>query len=207
MSEINPTQEDIHQAAQILREGGLIAFPTETYYGLAVDPFNEVALQRLFAVKNRPTVKPVLVLIPSRKHLGRMTETIPVAAESLMEKFWPGPLTMVFPAQKRLSEMLTGGTGTIGVRISPHPVPQALLQVYNAPLTATSANRSGGEAAVSETDVYEIFGDDVDMILGKGRTPGHKPSTLIGFSGKNIDCIREGCIPCVEIVQFLKSQS
>ena len=199
------TQEDFHQAAHILREGGLIAFPTETYYGLAVDPFNESALQRLFAVKNRPSVKPVLVLIPTREHLGRMTDTVPAGAERLMDRFWPGPLTMVFPARKGLSDMLTGGTGTVGVRISPHHVPQTLLQIYDGPLTATSANRSGGKAAVSEKEVHEIFGDDIDMILGSGSTPGHKPSTLIGFSGHTIECIREGCIPCVEIMQFLES--
>ena len=207
MEHIAASQEDFHQAAQILREGGLISFPTETYYGLGVDPFNESALQRLFAIKNRPSVKPVLVLIPTRRHLKSLIDTAPAVADLLMDKFWPGPLTMVFPARKGLSEMLTGGTATIGIRISPHPVPEALLQVYGGPLTATSANRSGERAAVTDTEVKEIFGDDVDMILSGGRTPGHKPSTLVGFSDQTVDCIREGCIPCAEITEFLESLS
>lgn len=113
--------EDIDQAVEILRGGGLIAFPTETYYGLAVDPFSESALKRLFTIKNRPAIKPVLLLIPSRDHLARLTSNVPDEAEILMDRFWPGPLTVVLSARKELSEMLTGGTGTVGVRISPPP--------------------------------------------------------------------------------------
>ena len=198
--EQNPvTQKDLNQAAQILRDGGLIAFPTETYYGLAVDPFNELALKRLFTIKNRPTVKPVLVLLPTRNDIHYVAETIPEIAKPLMDKFWPGPLTMICIALKGVSKMLTGDTGTIGVRLSPHPVAQALLQSFGMPLTATSAKRSGDRAAVTVEEVEEIFGDDVDMILSGGRTPGQKPSPLIGFIGDSITCVREGCIPCCEI--------
>lgn len=196
-------EKSIHQAAVILKDGGLIAFPTETYYGLAVDPFNEAALKRLFAIKKRPSVKPLLVLIASRDDLSRMTDTVPEAAIPLMDRFWPGPLTLVFPACKDISVMLTGGTGTVGVRISPHPVAQALLQAYGTPLTATSANRSGEAAAVTEDEVRKNFGDDVDMVLAGGRTPGHKPSTIIGFTANSIECLREGCIPFSEITQTI----
>ncbi len=195
------TQKDIDQAARILREGGLIAFPTETYYGLAVDPFNERALQRLFSVKNRPSVKPVLVLIPSREDITRMALDVPEVAERLMDRFWPGPLTLVLAARNELSELLTGYTGTIGLRFSPHPVAQSLLLTFNGPLTATSANLSGGKAAVTENEVNDIFGNDVDMILTGGRTPGHKPSTLIGFAGETVKCLREGCIPFSDIMR------
>lgn len=195
--------KDIDQAVKILRGGGLIAFPTETYYGLAVDPFNESALKRLFAVKNRPSLKPVLILIPSRDHLARLTHCVPDTAKKLINKFWPGPLTMVLQARDELPGMLTGGTGTIGVRISPHSVAHALLNAYNAPLTATSANRSGGRAAVTESEVLEIFGDDIDMVLGGGRTPGQSPSTLIGFAGDTFEGIREGCIPFSTIQDVL----
>ena len=201
MTNISILNNDIHQAASILRDGGLIAFPTETYYGLAVDPFNEKALERLFSIKKRPAVKPVLVLIPSREDIFRVTDAVPDAADQLMDRFWPGPLTMVFSARKELSSMLTGGTGTIGVRISPHPVAQALLHAYGEPLTATSANRSGGSPAITASEVEEIFGDDIDMVLEGGRTPGKKPSTLITFTGNSIECIREGCIPFSEITQ------
>jgi L-threonylcarbamoyladenylate synthase len=147
----------------------------------------------------------VLVLIPSRDDINRMADVVPDVAGQLMDRFWPGPLTMVFSARKELSVMLTGGTGTVGVRISPHPVAQALLQAYRGPLTATSANRSGGRAAITENEVREIFGSDIDMVLSGGRTPGRKPSTLIGFTGNSIECLREGCIPCSEIIRIIQS--
>lgn len=205
MEQIPTPREDIYQAAQILREGGLIAFPTETYYGLAVDPFQESALQRLFAVKNRPTVKPVLVLVPSRDHIEKLVESIPPRGEQLMDKYWPGPLTLVIPARKELSKMLTGATGTIGLRISPHPVAADLLEAYGGPLTATSANRSGGKAAVNEAEVRQIFGDEIDLILPGGQTPGLQPSTLVRVTEHGFDCLREGQIPCSEIQTFLAS--
>ena len=203
MTHISILNNDIHQAASILRDGGLIAFPTETYYGLAVDPFNEKSLNRLFSIKKRSAVKPVLVLIPSREDIFRVTDVVPDAADQLMDKFWPGPLTMVFSARKELSLMLTGSTGTVGVRISPHPVAQALLQAYGEPLTATSANRSGGSPAITANEVKQIFGDEIDMVLEGGRTPGKKPSTLITFNGNSIECIREGCFPFSEITQAI----
>ncbi len=204
MEHIGTREEEIEQAAAILRDGGLIAFPTETYYGLAVDPFNESSLKRLFTVKNRPSVKPVLVLVPSRNDISRMSDAVPEAAESLMNRFWPGPLTMVFPARRELSTMLTGNTGTIGVRISSNPVAQALQNAFGGPLTATSANRSGGKAAVTEDEVREIFGGAIDMVLSGGRTSGGKPSTLIGFAGDRVECIREGCIACSEIAEAMR---
>lgn len=204
MANIRTPRDDIDRAGEILRDGGLIAFPTETYYGLAADPFNESALRRLFTLKGRSTVKPVLVLLPSRAAISRMTGVVPDIAEQLMDRFWPGPLTMVFPARQGLSALLTGGTGTVGVRLSPHPVARALLQAFGGPLTATSANRSGGRAAVTEGEVRQIFGSEVDMVLSGGRTPGGKPSTLIGFTGNSVECIREGCIPYPEIVNALQ---
>lgn len=196
--------KNIDQAVNILRDGGLIAFPTETYYGLAVDPFNESALKKLFTIKNRPAIKPVLVLIPARNHIMQLADAVPDAANELMNGFWPGPLTIVLSARQELSQMLTGGTGTIGVRMSPHPVAQVLLKAFAGPLTATSANRSGGSAAVTADEVLDIFGKDVDMVLDGGQTPGGSPSTLVGFSGDIIDCIREGCISCSDIKDFLQ---
>ncbi len=204
MIKTNTAQEDIDQAVTILKGGGLIAFPTETYYGLGVDPFNESALKRLFALKNRPAVKPVLLLIPSRDHLERLTNSIPPVAEKLMDSFWPGPLTIVLPARSELSELVTGGTGTVGVRISPHPVSRMLLQAYDGPLTATSANRSGERPAITGNGVKKKFGNDVDMVLGSGSTPGEKPSTLIGFSEDSIECIREGRISFADIQSALQ---
>ena len=195
--------EEIDRAAALLRSGGLVAFPTETYYGLAVDPFNESALQRLFRVKKRPQVKPVLVLISGKGQLNILAENIPDIAIRLMDNFWPGPLTVVLPARSTISGFLTGRTSTIGIRHSPHPVALSLLDGMGGPVTATSANRSGEPAAVSAEDVRHIFGNEVDMILDGGSTPGKLGSTLIGFEHGQVKCIREGCIPFARILEAL----
>lgn len=197
-------QKDLDQAAATLRKGGLIAFPTETYYGLAVDPFNESALHRLFDIKQRPSVKPVLLLVSARGRIAEVADGIPVVAERLMDRYWPGPLTMVFSARSELPATLTGDTGTIGVRVSSNPVANSLLHIFGGPLTATSANRSGEDAARTETEVRKIFGRDIDMILPGGPTPGGKPSTLVAFEENSIICIRDGCIPCREIFAYVR---
>ncbi|HHO48993.1 MAG TPA: threonylcarbamoyl-AMP synthase [Desulfobacteraceae bacterium] len=198
---------DIERAAAVVRGGGLIAFPTETYYGLGVDPFNERALQRLFTLKNRATVKPVLVLVGDRSQVNLLASRVPQTAHTLMDAFWPGPLTLVLPARADLSSLLTGGTATVGVRLSPHPDAVSLVRAFGAPLTATSANRAGEPAAVSAEEVYAFFGDRVDMILDGGRTPGVQASTLVGVGDDTVECIREGRIPFEEIRAALRPQA
>ena len=201
---IHPVPEEVtDKAAELLKGGGLIAFPTETYYGLAVDPFNESALQRLFRVKNRPAIKPVLVLVSGPEQLPLLTNNIPAQAEHLMNKFWPGPLTLVLPALDSLSPILTGGTSTVGVRHSPNPVAISLLEKVGRPITATSANRSGESAAVCAEDVAQVFRGELDMVLDGGRTPGEMGSTLIGFESAEVKCIREGCLPFKKILEVL----
>lgn len=184
---------EIDRAAAFLRAGGIVAFPTETYYGLAVDPFNEQALAQLFQVKNRPALKPVLVLVADREQVGLLAAEIPGIAHRLMDRFWPAALTLVLPARPALSRLLTGGTGTVGVRLSPHPIADRLLRAFGGPLTATSANRSGSAPAVTAAEVRAEFGGEL-MIVDGGRTPGGKGSTLVGIDQEQITCIREGCV-------------
>lgn len=192
---------EIDKAASLLRAGGIVAFPTETYYGLGVDPLNEEALTRLFQVKDRPALKPVLVLVADREQLGLLAREISATARRLMDRFWPGPLTLVLPARPELSSHLTGGTGTVGVRLSPQPLASELLRIFGGPLTATSANRSGHVPAVTAAEVRAAFGSEVDLILDGGRTPGEKGSTLVGVSGSRITCIREGRLSFAEVLQ------
>jgi L-threonylcarbamoyladenylate synthase len=201
MKSSGSSDPDLEGAARILQLGGIVAFPTETYYGLAVDPFNEQALTRLFQAKDRPSVKPVLVLVAEREQVSRLVREIPPVARSLMDRFWPGPLTLVLPARPEISPLLTGGTGTVGVRLSPHPLAAALLRVFGGPLTATSANRSGEAPAATAGEVRAAFGDALDMILDGGRTPGKTASTLVRISGDRISCLREGCISFAEVRQ------
>ncbi|MDH3330161.1 MAG: L-threonylcarbamoyladenylate synthase [Desulfobulbaceae bacterium] len=204
MSDRTVSENEVIRAAEVIRKGGVVAFPTETYYGLAVDPLNGKALQKLFKIKDRPALKPVLLLIADRSQLGRVTTSVPELAARLMDRFWPGPLTLVLPARPELSSLVTGNTGTVGVRLSPHPVAAALLKACGIPLTATSANRSGEAPAVTAEDVRAIFGSQIDFVLDGGKTPGKLGSTLVGFKEKNVQCIREGCIPFQDILDTIR---
>lgn len=201
------SQAEINRAAEVVRAGGIIAYPTETYYGLGVDPFNAKALARLFEVKRRPGLKPVLVLIADQAQLDLLADHIPDPARQLMEGFWPGPLTIVFPARSSLPAPLTGGTGTIGVRLSPHPLAQKLLDAYGRPMTATSANISGYSAAVSAEEVSAAFAQSLDLIVDGGIVPGVQGSTLVGFQKGSMQCIREGRISCTVLRQYLQSRT
>ena len=184
----------IIKAVRLLKQGSLIAFPTETYYGLGVDPFNNEALQRLFKVKQRGADKAVLVLVADQSQVELLADSIPVHFNKLMDVFWPGPLTLVFPARSNVPELLTGGTGTVGVRKSPNSTAMQLLQKFAGPITATSANRSGANPATTAAEVEDIFGAEVDFIVDGGATPGGQGSTLVGFD-QEIFCIRDGKIP------------
>ncbi|RJX27306.1 MAG: threonylcarbamoyl-AMP synthase [Desulfurivibrio sp.] len=194
-----PTAE-IRQALTVIRQGGVVAIPTETYYGLAVDPFNEEAVARLFALKRRPSAKPLLTLIASLRHLETLTPDIPALYLPLLD-FWPGPLTLVFAAHPSLSPLVTGETGTVGARISSHPVAQCLVRELDQPVTATSANISGAPAAVSAAGVRQAFGGQLDFVLDGGTTPGGKGSTLVGLRQGRLALIRAGVISFAEITE------
>ncbi|MCS6264169.1 MAG: threonylcarbamoyl-AMP synthase [Nitrospira sp.] len=163
---------------RVLDAHGVIALPTETYYGLAVSPTDTAALQRLMELKGRPADKPILVLIGSPDQLPQLVRSVPPAAALLMELFWPGPLTIVFPAAPDLPALLTAGTGTIGVRQSPLLQLQHLLQ-GTGPLTGTSANRSSEPPLDDAVAVQRTLGAGVELILDGGRTPGGLPSTMV----------------------------
>ncbi len=179
----------------VLRRGGVVAFPTETYYGLAVDPFNPAALDRLFAVKRRQQHKPILVLISTTAQLPLLAREVPAPFGPLVERFWPGPLTLVLPCRSDLPKRLTGGTGTVGVRISPHPVAEQLLAAFGGPLTATSANLSGEPAATTAAEVRADFGAAIDWVVDGGITPGGKGSTLVGCREGRLALLRDGVVP------------
>ncbi|MBU0964906.1 MAG: threonylcarbamoyl-AMP synthase [Proteobacteria bacterium] len=192
-----PTNE-IRQALTVIRQGGVVAIPTETYYGLAVDPFNEEAVSRLFILKKRPSAKPLLTLIANRNHLDALTPEIPPVYLPLLD-FWPGPLTLVFTARSSLSSLVTGKTGTVGARISSHPLAHCFVRELDQPVTATSANISGVPAAITADEVRQAFGSQIDFIIDGGRTPGGKGSTLVGLRQGRLALIREGVISFTEI--------
>lgn len=178
---------------QVLAAQGVMALPTETYYGLAVRPTQEAALHRLVELKGRSPDKPILVLIGNRDQLTQLVESIPPAAAVLMELCWPGPLTIVFPAAPGLSDLLTAGTGTIGIRLSPLPPLQRLLE-RTGPLTGTSANRSSEPPIDNADEVERTLGSALDVILDGGRTPGGLASTLIDARDRP-RLLRAGALP------------
>jgi L-threonylcarbamoyladenylate synthase len=181
------------QVRAVLLRGGLVAIPTETFYGLGVNPFDRTALDRLSAVKGRGEGKPILVLVGSPKDLASFAEHVPFAATVLMEAFWPGALTILFPARASVPPALTAGTGRVGIRLSScRPLLEMLEQV--GPLTGTSANRTGTPPAHTAREVELALGAQVDVIIDAGPTPGGLPSTVVE-ADETLRIVREGAIP------------
>jgi L-threonylcarbamoyladenylate synthase len=179
---VDPSRPDpaaLDAAAGVVREGRLVAFPTETFYGLGAHALDEAAVARVFRAKGRPGDKPILVLVDSLAMVERVAREVPDRARRLMARYWPGPLTLVLPARADLAATLTAGTGTIGVRLSAHPVARALVRAVGAPVTAPSANPHEGAPPRTADDVLAALGESVDLVLDGGPTPGGPPSTVL----------------------------
>ena len=180
------------QVSAIVRAKRLIAFPTETFYGLGADPFDGQAVEALLRLKGSRDGKPILVLIGAREQLSLLAQDISPLGEALIEAFWPGPLTLVFSAVETLPGNLTGESGTIGVRWTSHAPLAELLRAVG-PLTGTSANRSGAPPPSTAQEVNETLGADLDLVLDGGSTAGGAPSTVFDQrdSGR---LVREGVV-------------
>jgi L-threonylcarbamoyladenylate synthase len=187
--------DDVERAVTALERGGVIVYPTETLYGLGVDATAEAALARLGSLKGRDRNKPVSVLVASRAMLDEIADAVTGVAERLIEEFWPGALTLAFPAKPHVSKALTGGGGTIAARISSEPIVERLRR----PLTATSANSAGVPAAADVAAARAYFGTRVDVYVDGGRTLGGPSSTLIDCSTDVPRLVREGAVPLAAI--------
>jgi L-threonylcarbamoyladenylate synthase len=177
---------------QTLERQGIVAVPTETYYGLGVNPFDERAIARLLKVKGRGDGKPILVLIGSPEQLSLFTPIVSPVGKALIEAFWPGPLTILFPPHPSLPPSLTGGTQTIGVRLTSCPPLAELLQRVG-PITGTSANRTGQPPAQTAQAVEAALGSEIEVIVDAGTTPGGMPSTVIDATG-TVRIVRDGVL-------------
>ncbi|MBW1689553.1 MAG: threonylcarbamoyl-AMP synthase [Deltaproteobacteria bacterium] len=200
IDEAEASRKDLQRAISIIEEGGIVAFPTESFYGLGVDATNSSAIERLFLVKKRDPGLPLLILISSIHELSKYTASIPVGALKLARRFWPGGLTMILQSSQALPSVLTAGTGKIGIRISSHPVAHALTRALNHPVTGTSANISGRPPCIRADQVVECLGEQVDLILDGGITEGARPSTLLDVTTNPPLLIREGIIKAEEII-------
>lgn len=190
----------------MIKGGGVVAFPTETFYGLAVDPFNAKALARLFRLKARAGDKPVLVLIDKIESLACLVGTTPDLYPQLIGAFWPGPLTLIFAGQPQLPALLTDVAGTVGVRLSSHPVARRLAGAAGGAITGTSANPSGLPAAVTAPQVRAMFPTGVDYVIDGGRVPGGPGSTIINVAGSGLKLLRAGAIPFEDILATISGQ-
>ena len=199
MSIFKPNREGIRKAVNGIKHGNVIAYPTETFYGLGVDPCNEEAIDRLYRLKGWKEKRPVSVLINHLDKLTHLVKEIPPIARLLMNTFWPGPLTLVLKINPSFPSLISGGTGKIGVRISSNEIANKLLGELDGPLTTTSANLTGGKEAFKAEDVEGFFGRDVSIILQGGELKGIKGSTIIDVTGDKIEVIREGDLPLNEI--------
>lgn len=177
-----------------IKRGAIVSYPTETFYGLGASIYSEAAIERIFTLKGREEGKPLPLIISDRNTLRELTTDVPGIAFSLMEKFWPGGLTMIFWASPLVSPRITGGTGKIGVRISSHPIAHQIVSILNSPLTATSANRSGEKTCSTAQEVSDILGDTLDIIIDGGITEGALPSTVLDLTQTPPRILREGVI-------------
>lgn len=188
----------IKHALDVLNHGGVIAFPTDTVYGLAALAFDEASVETLYVVKGRNSTRAIAILIGEMHHLSRIVSKIPPIAEKLARKFWPGPLTLIVPGNPGLPPNLSP-TANIGVRMPDHPVALNLLR-QSGPLAVTSANQSGAENATTAKEVLRQLGGKIHLILDGGTAPGGVPSTVVDCSGPELKILREGPIDSVKIM-------
>ncbi len=201
------TPESIDRGARLLREGALVAFPTETVYGLGADARNPDALRHLYAVKGRPGEHPVIVHIARAAAVPRWTSRIPPYAHALAQAFWPGPLTLILPCAHSVPRLVTGGQDSIGLRVPAHPVAQALLARFaergGDGIAAPSANRFGRISATLATHVADEFGADVALILDGGACEHGIESTIVDCTGDAAALLRPGAVGVEQLTQVL----
>jgi L-threonylcarbamoyladenylate synthase len=198
--------EAVETGVGVLKNHGVVAYPTDTLYGLGA-AFNDLeAVERVFDIKGRPRNAALPLLVASHEDVEQVAVGLNPWAEILMEAFWPGPLTLVVPSAQATPYMVTGGKGTVAVRMPDHPVPQALVRGLGCPITGTSANPTGGSDPATAEDVRRALGDRVDCVIHGGPAPIGQPSTIIDLTGERPRLIRAGALT-VEAIEEAISES
>jgi len=203
---VHPDPAPIKQAGGIIRNQGIVIFPAQCLYGLAANALDPQAIQRVFDLKQRPQSNPILVLIQTPEDLKNFVKTIPDSARILMEKFWPGNITLVFEAAEKVPPLLTAHTGKIGIRIPSHPVARALVQQAQGPITGTSANLSGQPGCSQVSKLPSAILDGADMILDAGPLKGGAGSTIVDVTCNPVRILRQGMVAQTDIFQALSRQ-
>jgi L-threonylcarbamoyladenylate synthase len=190
-------------AADLLRAGGVVAFPTETVYGLGADAENDEALRRIFSIKRRPVDHPLIVHLADMSLIDRWARAVPDSAVRLAERFWPGPLTIVLQRSSRVSVLVTGGLDTVGIRVPAHPVAQALLREFGGGIAAPSANRFGRISPTRVEHVQEELGAAPDLVIDGGSCQVGIESTIISLAGERPILLRTGGISIAELKEIV----
>ncbi len=199
-------KDALGQAVRLLRNGQVVAFPTDTVYGIGVDAFNSRAIEQMFAVKDRSRDKAIPILLASVRSLSLVARAISAEARLLAEKFWPGALTLVVPAAARVPKILIAGGDSVAVRVPNHPATRALIDALRAPLAATSANISKQPDPATAQQVFDYFGERIPLILDGGPTPGNIPSTVLDVTTDPPTVRRVGALSVEVIEQALGRQ-
>ena len=199
-------EEAVAAAVTALRGGAMIIYPTETVYGLGVDCTQRDAVKKLYRVKKRASSKPVALIAADRAMVMRHVVGVSADAHRLMEEFWPGALTLVFSANELVGRLLTGGTGTIGIRVPGDALCRLLAKGLGRPITATSANFSGEKESRSLEQVPHGITSSADVILDGGTTPGIAPSTVVSVATGRLEMLRDGAVPRNVLERFLGSR-
>ncbi len=199
----NPRSDRLAEAVGALAAGLVLAVPTETVYGLAADSFHRDALRRLNRIKRKREDSPILLLAADLEQACRVAGRLPPEFEPLAERFWPGPLTVVVPAAPDLPEEVSGGRGTVAVRVPGLALPRSMAGELGRPVTGVSANLHGAPPCRNAEEVVRVLGDEVDMVLDGGQAPGSAPSTIVDLTGPVPRVLRAGIIPVSALAPFL----
>ena len=199
-----PEASLIRYAADQIRSGEVLGMPTDTFYGLAADPFNLRAVDRVYEIKSRSRHKPLSLLIESVDQAEELTQPLPEEFHALARRFWPGPLTIICKASSRLPLKVTANTGNVALRVPNAPIPLAVVQAAHIPITATSANLSGETECTTALAVRDQLEDRIAIIVDGGASPRSVASTIVDLTDEDARwrVLREGAIPAQEISEF-----
>ena len=199
----SPQRDAIQEAATCILDGGVVALPTDTLYGLAADPFSAAAVARVFVVKGRAADRALPLIAADAAQIAEHLGRLPPAGQRLAERFWPGPLTLLIAAPQSLARDVTGGTGKVGVRVPADAVARAICAEVRRPITASSANASGAPATPDPDEVERALGDRIDLLIDAGMTRGGAASTIVDATGAGPVLVRAGAISWDDIQAWL----
>jgi L-threonylcarbamoyladenylate synthase len=204
---INPGKfrgEDLQPAAAVLKRGGLVAYPTETVYGLGANIFHRQAVAKIAALKGRDPRKPVSIMISGAADVEQLCRDISPLGRTLMAAYWPGPLTLIFKASQSLPRYVITQDGKIGLRVPDHPICAALMRLHREPVTSTSANLTGEPPLISARHIVEQFGEKLALVIDGGECRSGAPSTVVDVSGAKPMILREGAIAAAEVMRHFR---